>query len=138
MIRLTLFFSVLCLASVIDIRTRIVPDWIQLVMILVSLIPPEHVHLTGVFVAIPLLAVGITCEGIGGGDIKLVGTCGMVLGLYKTYIGLITGLCILLIFHAGKTAIYKFIKKEMTVKEQTYPFVPFLLSGMAVSVWIGG
>lgn len=138
MIRLILFFTVLCLASIFDVRTRIVPDWIHLLMILVSLIPPEQVHLTGLFAAMPLLAVGMMCEGIGGGDIKMVGTCGMVLGLSKTYIGLMIGLWSLLIFHAVKIVFYKLTKKEMTVKGQAYPLVPFLLSGMAVSVWIGG
>ena len=138
MIRLVIFFSVLCLASVFDVRTRIIPDWIHLLMLLASLIPPGHIHPEGLLSAIPLLAVGMICDGIGGGDIKLTAACGLVLGLTKTYTGLTLGLCFLLLFHVGKLSFYKLIKKEMTVKEQAYPLVPFLLSGMAVSVLIGG
>ena len=138
MIRLGIFFSVLCLASVFDVRTRIIPDWIHLLMFLASLIPPGHIHPEGLLSAIPLLAVGMICDGIGGGDIKLIAACGLVLGFTKTYTGLTLGLCFLLFFHAGKISFYKLIKKEMTVKEQAYPLVPFLLSGMAVSVLIGG
>lgn len=138
MIRLVIFFSVLCLASFFDVRTRIIPDWIHLLMFLASLIPPGHMHPTGLLSAIPLLAVGMICDGIGGGDIKLTAACGLVLGFTKTYTGLTLGLCFLLLFHAGKLSFYKLIKKEMTVKEQAYPLVPFLLSGMAVSVLIGG
>ena len=115
MLRLVIFFSVLCLASVFDVRTRIIPDWIHLLMLLASLIPPGHIHPEGLLSAIPLLAVGMKCDGIGGGDIKLTAACGLVLGLTKTYTGLTLGLCFLLLFHAGKLSFYKLIKKEMLV-----------------------
>lgn len=138
MIRLILFLSVLCLAAAFDIRTRMIPDWIHLLIVIVSLLPPGSVHYTGVLAMLPLLFIGITYGGIGGGDIKLVGACGLVLGLTRTYIGLIMGLCFLLVFHAGNMVFHKAMKKEIAAKEQAYPLVPFLLSGMAASVWIGG
>lgn len=138
MVRLTLFFSVLCLASIFDIRTRIIPDWIHLLMLFVSLIPPGELHCTGLIAAMPLLIAGMMCGGVGGGDIKLVGACGMVLGLTKTSIGLMSGLSFLLIFHAGSLMLQKIIRKERVGKEQAYPLVPFLTLGMAVSVLFGG
>ena len=70
MIRLTLFFLVLSLAAVSDIRKRMIPDWMPLLIAGVSLLPPEPVYLTGLLVALPLLIAGITVGGIGGGDIK--------------------------------------------------------------------
>ena len=73
MIRLTLFFLVLSLAAVSDIRKRMIPDWMPLLIAGVSLLPPEPVYLTGLLVALPLLIAGITVGGIGGGDIKLDG-----------------------------------------------------------------
>ena len=79
MIRLALFFLVLFLAAVSDIRKRIIPDWMPFLIAGVSLIPSEPVYLTGLFVALPLLIAGITVGGIGGGDIKLTGACGLVL-----------------------------------------------------------
>ena len=54
-IRLALFFLVLSLAAVSDIRKRIIPDWMPIVMVGVSLIPTEQVYLTGLFVALSLL-----------------------------------------------------------------------------------
>ena len=77
MIRLALFFLVLFLAAVFDIRKRIIPDWMPFLIAGVSLIPSEPVYLTGLFVALPLLIAGITVGGIGGGDIKLTGACGL-------------------------------------------------------------
>ena len=107
MIRLVLFFSVLSLAAVSDIRKRIIPDWMPLVIAGASLIPPESVYVTGMFVALPLLSAGITAGGIGGGDIKLTGACGLVLGFERTLAGLLMALCILLLFHAVRQCVRK-------------------------------
>ena len=127
-VRLISFFIVLVLAAVSDIRKREIPDGIPLLVTIVSLIPLESVQLSGLLVALPLLMIGVTAGGIGGGDIKLTGACGLVLGFGRTLIGLITGQCV------------KRIKKENRErgKEQAYPLVPFLLLGMLISIQIGG
>ena len=131
-VRLISFFIVLVLAAVSDIRKREIPDGIPLLVTIVSLIPLESVQLSGLLVALPLLM-------IGGGDIKLTGACGLVLGFGRTLIGLITGLLLLLVFHAARQCV-KRIKKENRErgKEQAYPLVPFLLLGMLISIQIGG
>ena len=138
-VRLISFFIVLVLAAVSDIRKREIPDGIPLLVTIVSLIPPESVQLSGLLVALPLLMIGVTAGGIGGGDIKLTGACGLVLGFGRTLIGLITGLLLLLVFHAARQCV-KRIKKEKRErgKEQAYPLVPFLLLGMLISIQIGG
>ena len=132
MIRRAIFFLVLFLAAVFDIRKRIIPDWMPFLIAGVSLIPSEPVYLTGLFVALPLLIAGITVGGIGGGDIKLTGACGLVLGFERTLAGL-------LLFHWAGQCIRKCKKINCGVgKEQAYPLVPFLLLGMLMSVRIGG
>ena len=107
MIRLALFFLVLFLAAVSDIRKRIIPDWMPFLIAGVSLIPSEPVYLTGLFVALPLLIAGITVGGIGGGDIKLTGACGLVLGFERTLAGLLMALMFLLLFHWAGQCIRK-------------------------------
>lgn len=135
MVRLTLFFVLLSLAAVADIQKRIIPDWMPLFIAGVSLIPPEPVYLTGILVALPLLIVGITAGGIGGGDIKLTGACGLVLGFERTLAGLLMALSLLLLFHAASKCIRKIRKLNCVAeKEQAYPLVPFLLVGMVISV----
>ncbi|MCI6812709.1 MAG: prepilin peptidase [Lachnospiraceae bacterium] len=139
MVRLTLFFVLLSLAAVADIQKRIIPDWMPIVMVGASLIPPEPVYLTGLFVALPLLFAGITVGGIGGGDIKLTGACGLVLGFERTLVGLLMALSFLLLFHAVRQCVRKMRKVNCVAeKEQAYPLVPFLLLGMFLSVRIGG
>ena len=121
MIRLTLFFLVLSLAAVSDIRKRIIPDWMPLLIAGVSLIPSEPVYLSGLFVALPLLIAGITVGGIGGGDIKLTGACGLVLGFERTLAGLLMALSLLLLFHAVRKCIRKIRKVNCVAeKEQAY------------------
>lgn len=135
-IRLALFFLVLSFAAVSDIRKRIIPDWMPIAMAGISLLPPESVYLTGLLMALPLFIAGITVGGIGGGDIKLTGACGLVLGFERTLAGLLIALCFLLLFHAARQYIRE-IKKVNCVaeKEQAYPLVPFLLFGMVISVF---
>lgn len=119
MIRLTLFFLVLSLAAVSDIRKRMIPDWMPLLIAGVSLLPPEPVYLTGLLVALPLLIAGITVGGIGGGDIKLTGACGLVLGFERTLSGLLMALMFLLLFHWAGQCIRKCKKINCGVGEGT-------------------
>lgn len=138
MIRLVLFFLVLSLAAVSDIRKRIIPDRISFLIAGVSLIPTEPVYLTGLLVALPLLIAGITAGGVGGGDIKLTAACGLVLGIERTFAGLLMALSLLLLFHAARKCIRKIRKRNCVAeKEQAYPLVPFLLVGMFFSIRIG-
>ena len=136
MIRLTLFFLVLSLAAVSDIRKRIIPDWMPLFVAGVSLLPPEPVYLTGFLVALPLFLVGITVGGIGGGDIKLTGACGLVFGFERTLAGLLMALSLLLLIHAARLCVRKIRKLNcIAEKEQAYPLAPFLLVGIVISVF---
>ena len=89
MIRLLYFFMALFSAAVIDLQKRIVPNWMVCLVALISIVPPGRPCLMGILAALPLFLAGITIGGIGGGDVKLVGACGLVLGLYQTVIGLI-------------------------------------------------
>ena len=103
----------------------------------VSLFPPEPVYLTGLFVALPLLVAGVTVGGIGGGDIKLTGACGLVFGFERTLAGLLMALSLLLLFHVVRQCIRKIRKLNcIAEKEQAYPLAPFLLVGMVISVFM--
>ncbi|MBQ6888650.1 MAG: DNA-binding protein [Lachnospiraceae bacterium] len=131
MIRLALFFLVLSLAAVSDIRKRMIPDWMPLLIAGVSLLPMEPVYLTGLLVALPLLVAGITVGGI-----KLTGACGLVLGFERTLAGLLMALSFLLLFHAVRQCVRKIGKVNFVAeKKQPYPLVPFLFVGMVISVF---
>lgn len=92
MIRLAFFFSALSLAAVMDMRTRTIPDWLVVLVALTSMLPPGQPNLLGVLAGLPLLLAGITIGGIGGGDVKLMGACGLVLGASQALTGLFLAL----------------------------------------------
>ena len=134
MIRSALFFMFLSLAAVSDMRTRIIPNWMPLMVAGISLIPPGSIHLTGLLAALPLFVAGITVGGIGGGDIKLAGACGLVLGFERTLAGLIMALFFLIMFHAAQKYTGKWAGTGK--QEKSYPLAPFLLMGMVIGVYI--
>ena len=101
MIRLAFFFSALFLAAVMDMRTRTIPDWLVVLVALTSMLPLGQPNLLGVLAGLPLLLAGITIGGIGGGDVKLMGACGLVLGASQALTGLFLALCLLVLWHAA-------------------------------------
>ena len=126
MIRLALFFLVLFLVAVSDIRKRIIPDWMPFLIAGVSLIPSEPVYLTGLFVALPLLIAGITVGGIGGGDIKLMAACGFFLGLEKGFLAAVTGLALAVLVQGA------------FLRNRNVPFalIPYLAAGCLAANFI--
>ena len=144
MIRMLLFFIVLSLAAVRDLKDRIIPDGLVILLMAVSVIPPGTIHPEGLLAALPLFVTGVMAGGIGGGDIKLTGACGLVLGFARTTAGLLVGLLALIGFHAVRSVIAGIadrsksrMKYGTTGKGQAYPFVPFLLFGMCVCFLTG-
>jgi leader peptidase (prepilin peptidase)/N-methyltransferase len=112
-----------------------VPDSISLSLAVISLIPPEPARMIGILAAVPLLIAGLTVGGIGGGDIKLTGACGMVLGAGAAFSGMVTGLVLLILFHALRTIAAKCRRKERK-PGQAYPLVPFLSAGMCFILFV--
>ena len=133
MVRHILFFSLLSLAAASDLKKRIIPDRLSLLLAGVSLVPPGQIHPAGVLAALPLFLAGITTGGIGGGDVKIVMACGLVLGTGKAAAGLFVGLCLLVMFHAARQIVNKRERKVQDTRGQAYPLVPFLLAGMLMS-----
>lgn len=138
MIRLAFFFSALFLAAVMDMRTRTIPDWLVVLVALTSMLPPGQPNLLGVLAGLPLLLAGIIIGGIGGGDVKLMGACGLVLGAGHALMGLFLALCLLVLWHAAGNMGRKKNRKKQKETEQAYPLVPFLFAGMLIGIWIGG
>ncbi len=132
MIRLALFFLLLLWAAFSDMRERIIPDRISIMIAAVSMMPPDGARFAGALVCLPLFLAGITIGGIGGGDIKLAGACGLVLGLPRAFVGLFAALCLLMVFHAVGKAYLKIRKREKGSGGAAYPLAPFLCIGMFI------
>ena len=129
-----LFFCLLLAASVWDIRKRIIPDSICLLIALTGLIDFSPVNLLGVLAALPLLIAALyKPEGIGGGDIKLTAAAGSVMGFGGCTAGLLLGLTASLLFYLTNQLIRRLRKLEPQKASQvSLPMAPFLSIGFLI------
>lgn len=129
-----LFSEILLIASYYDIRTRIIPDWIHVLIILVGLIEFDPFKsFVGLVVApLPFLIMALAKEGsIGGGDVKLIGAMGFVLGSRSTIVASIIGSIVVVCFYSRYYLSYK------KVKSMAFPFVPFFQVGCMIAMFYG-
>ena len=119
-------FIVLLIAAVKDLRDRIIPNWMSILIASLSISLPEGPALVGALVAVPLFMAGLLWGGIGGGDIKLVAALGLVFGFWTSLYGLVIALVVMMVYHLMR----KLLKKRM---DCYYPMVPFLFIGWLVS-----
>lgn len=128
------FFAALLLAaSVFDIRKKIIPDTVCLVIALTGLLTFEPLKLVGILAAVIFLLVGLVFGGMEGGDIKLMAAAGLVLGFSKSMAATVIGLTALLVFHAGNHIIQKLRGRTA---QKAYPLAPFLSLGCIAAYFI--
>lgn len=131
MIKSILLYLVLTMASYLDYRFRIIPDWVHLVIIAIGLINMNLARsLFGLVLSpLPFLIMAlINKDSIGGGDIKLIGATGFVLGYVKTSAAYLIAMALAILFYG----LYYFDKKKF--RDQSFPFAPFFLIGYVIVV----
>jgi leader peptidase (prepilin peptidase)/N-methyltransferase len=123
---------VLAIASLTDLRARIVPNRLTLAAALFGLglaatggaAKLGFAALTGLAVAAPLLSAALVRpEGMGMGDVKLVGVLGIYLG-WQAWPALLGGL-----FLAGLTGVLISLGTRTPPSQVALPLVPFLALG---------
>jgi leader peptidase (prepilin peptidase)/N-methyltransferase len=128
------FFAALLLAaSILDIRKRIIPDSVCLGIAMIGLLTFEPVKLAGIFAAALFLIAALLFGGMGGGDIKLMASAGLVLDFSKSMAAAVIGLTALLVFHAGNTIIQKLRGRTA---QKSYPLAPFLSFGCLAAYFL--
>lgn len=155
------YYALLCMAvcsvficvAFIDLEHKIIFDRFQLLLAglgILSLIVtpgkipaedmPAHLmeHLIGgvggflSFWLIGLLVGKLTeKEALGGGDVKLAGMVGLILGWKKLLLGVLLASVWMLVFVAA------FRRKRGLDKNREYPFAPFLTLGFTVALLFG-
>lgn len=127
------FVALLCTASVIDLKHRIIPDWLNLMIAAISLLCFSPEQLLGIFIALPFLLAAVFFGGMGGGDIKLMAVCGFMLGLSKGLLAAVAGLSLLLIY----VAIYRIVcRAQRREAKKAFPLAPFLSAGCLLAYFI--
>ena len=137
-----LFSSLLMAASVWDLRKRIIPDSICLLIALAGLIDFSPAKFLGVLAALPLLIAALYRPGgVGGGDIKLTAAAGIVMGFWGCTVGLMLGLTASLFFYLINQPIRRLRGQgPQKASQAALPMAPFLSLGfLAITILrIGG
>ena len=124
-----LFFSLLLAVSVWDIRHRIIPDRLQAGIAALAILDFSVGSILGLLCMLPYLMVGLIpgkSDEIGGGDIKLAGSTGLVLGLPAGLAASMMGLTIFAAYGSGLCIIKRF---QGNRGKKPLPLGPFLSVG---------
>ena len=133
-IQFVLLAVILFLVAVRDYRTHEIPDFFQLMILLISFLQFRPVHMLGILCVLPYLLVAVFGRenGIGGGDIKLAASTGIILGLPSALEASMIGLSLFLLCSllTGRFVKEKAERKEK--KETARPLGPYLAAAVMV------
>lgn len=118
------------IGSVMDIKTREIPNWISVIVAMTAIINFRLDNLWGIIVAVIFFSVALATGKIGGGDVKLVAALSVVCGLWGSFVLLLFAQISMLIFYAGKYILCKINGKAAS---KSLPFVPFIFIGYLVT-----
>ena len=133
-----LLISALLALSVIDERTHEIPIGFNIFILCLGIIMTVlHYddwlsHVIGFFavsVFIEIIIIVTRGRGMGGGDMKLMATAGLMLGWKEIILAFILG-CIL-------GAIIHVLRMKVKGAERVLAFGPYLSLGILISVWFG-
>ena len=133
--------AVLLILSFQDIKRREISGYLVIIYGLSGIvigmfkIPVMELLLSAVPGAFLLILGRITDEGIGYGDGLVILALGIWVGLYLSLVALIVGILLLGIVSLGYVLMMK-IKREKVFLQTKMPFMPFLLSGLVVSICV--
>ena len=124
----TALFAVLLLAAAwIDYQEHIIPDILNLGIALSALLCFRPANLWGLLAAVPFMVAAMG-GGMGGGDVKMVSACGLVLGFWDAMFGCLIGLflmlCSCLVVSGGLRG------------KEARPMAPFLSAGFLAAYFL--
>ncbi len=119
-----IFSLILLYASYIDIKKRIVPTHVHILLLLTGLLNVSLLSFAGYAIAfLPIFLVAVAKGGIGGGDVKLAGMCGFIMQGMNGLLGIMFGMVIAILIVPLK----KLLKKEKI--NTPFALVPYLSIG---------
>ena len=123
-----IFLQILLYASVSDIQTHEVKDFVSVLIFItgfigVTLTNIPMMLLSGFIIGgMLLICAMVSGNRLGGADVKICAACAFLLGFSKSVAGLIIGLIVSVIANL-------IIQKQKKTKKQPFPLVPYLSIG---------
>lgn len=139
-VQAVLFLLLLLAVSLSDLKRREIPDRLQLAIAALTFLSFSPENLWGILGALPYLMIALFFggyEGIGGGDIKLAASTGVVLGLPASLTASILGLGSMCLVCGMITITHRLHGRKEKIP---FPAGPFLAAGAAAAYFmkIGG
>ena len=136
-IKTTILLALLLYASVMDIKTREVPDSISVMLLILGLVDTDIARLLSMLLGMALVflpqfisALINPSKALGGADIKLSSSAAFLLGAQRGLFALIVGLTLAIV-------IMPIIRKVRKLpKNQPFPLIPFLSIGIVAGYFI--
>ena len=123
-----IFLQILLYASVSDIQTHEVKDFVSVCIFITGFIGVTFSDVLGMLLSglaiggVLLFCAMASGNRLGGADVKLSAACAFLLGFQKSVAGLIIGLLVSVIANL-------IIQKRNKTKNQPFPLVPYLSIG---------
>ncbi|PKM72296.1 MAG: hypothetical protein CVU91_09870 [Firmicutes bacterium HGW-Firmicutes-16] len=135
----SVLFSTALLMALVDIRIRIVPNELLLVLIILGLafqaaqfgfaaIIPAILCTVAMMFLFSTVAGFVGFDKVGAGDVKLAGGMGLALGYPAIISGLVIMSAVFLLF-----TLVGLLTKKLTLKTMV-PFAPFMMTGMVFAL----
>lgn len=132
-------FSTLIVVTMIDFDTQEIPNGLSIFLLCISPltfiindIPFWHKLIGFVAASGILLILAVLTDGFGGGDIKLMAVCGLLIGFKNILLALFIG-CVL----GGLVGIIILITRKSKEKRPEMPFGPYLSIGIMIASLYG-
>ena len=122
--------TLLGIDSVLDIKTREIPNLISGAIALTAFLNFDVRSLWGLIVAVIFFAVALFTGKIGGGDVKLIAALSVVCGLWGSFALLLFAQIAMLVFYGIRFVIFRLRGKTA---DKALPFVPFIFIGYSCS-----
>ena len=123
-------FILLCIGSYEDIKTREIPNWISVGVLISAIFHFNIQNLWGIIVAVIFFSVALATGKIGGGDVKLIAALSIVCGLWGSFALLLFAQISMLIFYGVSVIVQKLRGRTA---DKSLPFVPFIFIGYLVT-----
>ena len=136
-IKTTILLALLLYASVMDIKTREVPDSISVMLLILGLVDTNIERLPSMLLGMVLVflpqfvsALINPSKALGGADIKLSSAAAFLLGAQRGLFALVVGLTLAVI-------VMPIIRKiQKLPKDQPFPLIPFISIGIVAGYFI--
>ena len=116
-----------------DIKTREIPNWISVEVLVLAFFHFNIQNLWGIIVAVIFFSVALATGKIGGGDVKLIAALSVVCGLWGSFALLLFAQISMLIFYGVSVIVQKLRGKTA---DKSLPFVPFIFIGYLCSALV--